>query len=142
MSHSAESLRVGEQLPAARVAFTRSQVDRFLEVVDDGPTREAVAVAPQVPPALALAACLRFLMDLIGLPPGTVHTAQDWRVLARIPVDEPLTCQPAVTRVANRRGMRLLSIELSLRAATAELAQGTMSLVLPDAPSADQGASA
>lgn len=97
---------------------------------------EAVGAAPRshVPPLAVAARAIASLGDLIVLPPGTIHAAQEFEFCRLVPVGAQVVCVAKVGRKVSRGPMRMLTLELSIRDESgAPVQQGRSTIVLPEA---------
>ena len=85
-------------------------VRQYLDAVEDvSPVyREAGVVPPLAVVALAVAA----LLERLGLPPGTVHAAQELECRRVIQIDEQLSCAVTLSRAMRRGEWRLMTADL------------------------------
>ncbi len=67
-----------------------------------------------VPPLAVAALALGALMEVIALPPGTLHGNESLQAHAPVPVGEELTCLTTVTRNSTRAGNVFTTFEFQV----------------------------
>jgi len=91
-----------------------------------------------LPPLQLGALLVGVLIDAIEIPPGLLHTGQSFEFLRPVAPGTELTAELTVAQVAERRGLRLGTVDLELRDAEGACAVGRASVLAP-LPSAGGG---
>ena len=103
---------VGYRPPAQRVHVDPERVRQYLAAVEsESPLYHADS---NVAPPLAIAAwVLRGLIEEIGLPPGSVHVAQEFSFIDTAPLDCTLDATAEVVQASSRAGMDVVVFEVT-----------------------------
>ena len=91
-----------------------------------------------LPPLQLGALLVGALIDAIEIPPGLLHTGQSFEFLRPVAPGTELEAELTVAGVAERRGLRLGTVDLELRSAEGVCAVGRASVLAP-LPSAGGG---
>jgi hypothetical protein len=67
-----------------------------------------------VPPTAIAALGVRTILKELGLPPGTLHAAQEMSMSRAVATGEELSCAAQVTQSSQRRGWQFVVVEFSL----------------------------
>ena len=84
-----------------------------------------------LPPLQLGALLLGTLIDAIEIPPGLLHTGQSFEFLRPVAPGTSLTAELTVAQIAERRGLRLGTVDLELRDAEGACAVGRASVLAP-----------
>ena len=127
----------GGEVDLGRWVMEPDLVGSYLDATGDGSDiyRELNMVPPMALVAIAIGALLRKL----GLPPGTVHAAQELECVRGVRQGEEVTCIASLSRPARREAWSILSASLTLYAADGERLLGGRSTVLVPVNEADGG---
>lgn len=120
----------GDELPAFALSVSAEEARAYLEATGEPAEHWPDAVPPLAPGAFALAA----LMERLPLPPGALHTGQEFEFLRAVRPSEPLEAQIRVAQASERRGNRIVAFEFELRAAEgagAPVLRGRSTVVAP-----------
>lgn len=91
-----------------------------------------------VAPPLAIAALvIAGLIEAIGLPPGSVHTTQDFSFMETVPVGSTVNAAAEVVQAARRGGMDVIVIEITALHGEQTVLTGRSMLILPVAGDAE-----
>jgi acyl dehydratase len=97
---------------------------------------EAVGAArsEHVPPLALAARAIASLGELVALPAGTIHAAQEFELRRLVPVGARVSCVARVARKLARGPVRMLTLETIVSDATGDVVQtGRSTIVLPEA---------
>jgi hypothetical protein len=102
----------GHEFPPATFILSAEDVIRYLDAVDD---RNALYLERGLAPPLCVAAsALGGLLELLELPPGTLHTGQEIEVLGGVPLEVPLTLTGRIAQRSERGGMVISALDFEL----------------------------
>ena len=107
----------GHEFPATELQITAEDVAVYLDAVQDA---NSVYRDRGLAPPLAVAArALGALLDLIELPPGTLHTGQQIESAAGVPLGASLTLSARIAQRSERAGLIIFAIEFEVTVAPA-----------------------
>lgn len=134
---SLDRLQRGDDLPSFALHVSADEVQRYLAA-----TGEAVDLWTHHVPPLALGAfALAGLMERVELPPGLVHTGQEYEFTHPVPHDEAVEVRIRVASRSERRGAVITALESEWRCGDTIVGSGrTTVLVAP--PDADAASAA
>ena len=120
----------GEQLNLGRWELGHEFVEGYLSAVGD---RSPVYVELEAVPPLALAArALGALLQVLSLPPGTVHAAQEMNCKELARLGDEVSCTARLSRAIRRGDWRFMSAEYVLCRADGEvLLEGKSNVLIP-----------
>ncbi len=107
----------GHEFPATELQITAEDVSAYLDAVQDA--NSVYRDCGFAPPLAVAARALGALLDLIELPPGTLHTGQQIESAAGVPLGAPLTLSARLTQRSERAGLIIFAIEYAVTVAPA-----------------------
>ena len=118
----------GQELNLGTWVIDRTFVERYLGATeDDCPIYRELGVAPP----LALAArALGALLEVLQLPPGTLHAAQELDCKRTVGLGEEVACVAKLSRPISRGEWQFVSADFSLSGKDGEVLLGGKSTVL------------
>jgi hypothetical protein len=119
----------GRELPSSRFVLDPKTVKAYRDAVGDTSAVFQEA-SPIVPPSAVAALSLRHLLDVLGLPPGTLHTGQELSFHRIALVDQEMSCLAKVAQAAQRKGWLTLVIEFETSSADGTCVTGRSTLFL------------
>lgn len=120
------SLARGDTLPEFPVSMSAAEVRAYLEATGERSELWETHVPPLALGALTLAG----LMDRIEVPPGIVHTRQEFDFRRVVAIDEPLTVRISVASHSERRGALIAAFESEIVTASGEAVGGGRATVM------------
>lgn len=122
-----DGLSTGHQFPPVHYCLDPDIVTAYVESVGAAPH-------DHVPPLAVAARAIASLGDLIALPPGTIHAAQEFEFHRTVAVGSCVSCRATVARKVSRGPMRMLVLEMNIIDDSGSLVQaGRSTIVLPEA---------
>ena len=122
------SLARGDALPPIALSVSAEEAAAYLDATGEPVERWADAVPPLAQGALLLGA----LMEQLALPPGALHTGQEFAFLRAVAPGEPLEGRIAVAQHSERRGSVIAAFDLELRDADGEpVLRGRSTVIAP-----------
>ncbi|MBI4198500.1 MAG: MaoC family dehydratase N-terminal domain-containing protein [Chloroflexi bacterium] len=123
-------LAAGQRIGPLQLHLTPSLVACYLSAVGDASgVYHELSLAP--PTALA-AFALRALLEQTGLPPGTMHLAQELASYRSVALGEVLSCEGMATQRRQRRDGDFLALEFTLADAQGNpVMEGKSTLLTP-----------
>ncbi len=115
----------GDKLRPFSLRVSAEDVRAYLEATGEPAEPWTDAVPPLVPGAFVIAG----LMEQLPLPPGALHTGQEFEFLRTIAPDEPLEARLRVAQCSERRGRVIGVLELELRAGDVPVLRGRSTVV-------------
>lgn len=107
----------GHEFPTTELQITAEDVSVYLDAVQDA---NSVYLDRGLAPPLAVAArALGALLDLIELPPGTLHTGQQIESAAGVPLGASLTLSARIVQRSERAGLIISTLEFEVTVAPA-----------------------
>jgi len=70
---------------------------------------------PIVPPMAVAAFALRWVLEDLGIPNGTLHTGQEMAFIGTVPVGETLKCVAKIAQNSVRTGFRFIGVGMDVR---------------------------
>ena len=118
----------GQELNLGTWVIDRKFVERYLGAIeDDSPIYGELGVAPP----LALAArAMGALLEVLRLPPGTLHAAQELDCKRTVGLGEAVTCVAKLSRPLSRGEWHFISVDFSLNGKDGDVLLGGKSTVL------------
>ncbi len=114
---SLSDLPKGFQFPITSFQLTAEDVSRYLDAVQDA---NAVYRELGLAPPLAVAArALGALLEVLELPPGTLHTGQEIEARAAVPAGASLALAGRIGQRSERAGLVISAIEFEVTLADA-----------------------
>ena len=102
----------GYRFPNVTFSLTEAAVSPYLEAVED---RNPLYLERGLAPPLAVAArALGALLDLIELPPGTLHAGQEVEVRGGVPIGAALALAGRIAQRSERAGLIVSIIEFEV----------------------------
>ena len=127
----------GYEFPATELQLTAEDILAYLGAVQDA---NSVYRDRGLAPPLAVAArALGALLQMLELPPGTLHTGQQVESAAGVPLDASLTLSGRIAQRSERAGLIISVIEFEVTVAPA-LADKTPALTCKTTVMAPAGA--
>lgn len=123
-------LAAGQRIGPLQLHLTPLLVTNYLSAVGDA---SAVYRELSLAPPTALAAfALRALLEQTGLPPGTMHLAQELASYRSVALGEVLSCMGRTTQRSQRRDGAFLALEFTLADAQGNtVLEGKATLMTP-----------
>ena len=122
-----DELTPGHEFPPVHYSLDPSLIEAYVEAV--GATPRA-----HVPPLAVAARAIASLGDLVALPAGTIHAAQEFEFHRLVPSGARMVCAATVARKLTRGVMRMLTLEMTISDESGVLVQkGRSTIVLPEA---------
>ena len=121
----------GDALPPFAVHIDEDDVRAYLAATGEADGPSAELWRERVPPLAVGAFAFSALMELMPLPPGTLHAGQEFEFVRSVPAGGELTATVTVERRAERRGSLLTTLLLELRVGDEPVATGHTTLVTP-----------
>lgn len=122
-----DDLTPGHEFPPVHYSLGPEVVEPYVEAV--GASQRA-----HVPPLAVAARAIASLGDLMSLPAGTIHAAQDFEFYRLVPVGARVSCVASVVRKLSRGGVRMLTLEINVSDESGTAVQkGRSTIVLPEA---------
>ena len=121
----------GQELDLGRWIVDRRFTDEYLGAVEDG---SSIYAELGVAPPMALAArALGNMLDVLSLPPGTIHAAQELECGRLVKLGEEVSCVARVSRPRRQGGWRFISADFAVRGQDAEAAlRGKITVLVPE----------
>jgi len=124
-----EQLEVGYEFPSTTYALTPEIISKYLEAVEEIPCPQIESVPPMAIAAYAMSA----LSQVLSLPPGSIHTAQEMEFLQSVPLGTTVSCSAKIVQKQARARFRLLVVEINIRDQDEELVLlEKTTLILPE----------
>jgi len=122
-----DELASGHEFSPVRYCLDAETVSAYVEAVGANPRSH-------VPPLAVAARGIASLGELIALPAGTIHAAQEFEFYGLVPVGARVVCVATVTRKLSRGAMRMLTLEMNISDESgAPVQKGRSTIVLPEA---------
>jgi hypothetical protein len=102
----------GHQFPPATFILTAEDVIRYLDAVEDSNT--LYLERSLAPPLCVAASALGGLLELLELPPGTLHTGQEIEVRGGVPIGVSLTLTGRIAQRSERGGLVISALDFEL----------------------------
>lgn len=124
---SYDELSPGQEFPPIEFELDAGTVSAYVEAVGAAPSGH-------VPPLAVAARAIASLGELVSLPAGTIHAAQEFEFQRLVPVGTRVACVARVARKLARGPVRMLTLETIVSDATGDVVQkGRSTIVLPEA---------
>ena len=124
--HALSQLRRGDRLQPFEICLGVDDVRGYLEATGEDPARWSETVPPLALGAFALGG----LMEQLGVPSGMLHSGQEFDFLRPIACGQSVTVETTVGSHTERRGTRLIALDLSLEAAGEVAVMGRTTIVI------------
>lgn len=102
----------GHEFPPATFILTAEDVIRYLDAVED--SNALYLERGLAPPLCVAASALGGLLELLELPPGTLHTGQEIEVRGGVPIGVSLTLTGRIAQRSERGGMVISALDFEL----------------------------
>jgi acyl dehydratase len=109
---SYQDLREGQEFPPTAFQVDPSTVADYLKAVEEN--NSLYENTELVPPMAVAALSLKALIDVISMPPGTVHVSQEFEFTANVKTGDTLTSRAVVSRVQERGKLHLINVDTSV----------------------------
>lgn len=121
----------GQEIGPIEVSLSPSLVSDYVAAVSN--SNEAGGDTPRFVPAAGLAAfALGALLKSIGLPPGTMHLAQEFAAHKAVTIGETLACKGRIGQRSQRRDGVFWTVEFTLASAQGSpVMEGKATLLTP-----------
>ncbi|MBI4233582.1 MAG: MaoC family dehydratase N-terminal domain-containing protein [Chloroflexi bacterium] len=117
-------------MPSSTYVLARDVVQAYVAAVGDGST--LYQESDLVPPTALAALALRSILEVVTLPPGTMHGGQELQFLRAMRTGQRITCQAQVAHNSTRAGSRFLAIDLDVRDEGGEpVLHGRSTIIVP-----------
>jgi len=115
--------------PPTTFELTPDFVTAYLDATcDEAPVYAEAALAP---PLAVAARALGTLLDLVELPPGSLHTGQEMEVHAGIPSDATLELSGRVAQRSERAGMTIAALDFAVARGADVVMRGRTTVMMP-----------
>ena len=131
VDHSA--LEPGQIISDHTYRLDGETVAGYVDAVDDRSGPLPQGDGPGFAPPMAVAALgLRGVMDVLAVPPGTLHVGQDLEFVGAVRIGERLECRATVLQNSVRGGRRFFVVALSTQDGEGrQVMRGKSTLLLP-----------
>ena len=102
----------GHEFPPTTFILSVEDVIRYVDAVEDGNT--VYLERGMAPPLCVAASALGGLLELLELPPGTLHTGQEIEVQGGVPIGVELTLTGRIAQRSERGGMVITALDFEL----------------------------
>ncbi len=102
----------GYEFPATALRITAEDVLAYVDAVQD--TNSVYQDRGFAPPLAVAAQALGALLQVLELPPGTLHTGQQFECAAGVPLGASLTLSGRIAQRSERAGLIISVIELEV----------------------------
>ena len=119
------TLRRGDELPPIAFTVTAEDARAYLEATGEPPERWTEVVPPLALGAFALGELLRRM----PLPPGALHTGQEFDFLAAVAPGTPLEAHVTIAQRSERQAAVIIVFAIELRASGNVVARGRSTLM-------------
>ncbi len=102
----------GQEIGPVHLSIDHVQVQDYLAAVGD--VSEVYRQTRLVPPTALGAWAMRALLELVGLPPGTVHLSQETESRQTVASGATLSCRGRIAQRSQRRDSLFWAIEFTL----------------------------
>ncbi len=102
----------GHRFHLATFILTAEDVIRYLDAVEDSNT--LYLERGLAPPPCVAASALGGLLELLELPPGTLHTGQEIAVQGGVPIGVSLTLTGRIAQRSERGGLVITALDFEL----------------------------
>ena len=124
-----EQLEEGYEFPSATYELTPETIASYLEAVGDITFLQTGSVPPMAIAAYAMSA----LSQVLSMPPGSIHTAQEMEFLKSVPLGTTVSCNARVVQKQARARFRLLVVEINISDQDEEVVlREKTTLILPE----------
>ncbi|MBI4201683.1 MAG: MaoC family dehydratase N-terminal domain-containing protein [Chloroflexi bacterium] len=124
------AITAGQELGPMQLALDPTRIAEYLRAAGD--TNLLYGMTYLAPPPALAAFALAELLKVTGLPPGTMHLAQEVTVLAAASVGAAVTCKGRVTQRSQRRDGLFWTVEFSVADAQGNpVMEGKTTLLTP-----------
>ena len=120
-------LRRGVELDTIALRMTAEEARAYLDATGEPSERWTDAVPPLALGAFVIAA----LTEQLPLPPGAIHTGQEFEFLRTVAPGEPLEAHVRIAQQSERREMLIVAVEFELRATDAVVLRGRSTVIVP-----------
>jgi acyl dehydratase len=108
-----DKLPIGHSLPATERKVTQQMVLTYLNAVGDhSPVYES---GEWVPPTALSALTVRFMLETMGLPPGTLHASQEIKICRPVTTNSKILYEVKVAQNTIRQPWRFLVLDVMAR---------------------------
>ena len=120
----------GQEISGASFLLDPAMVQAYTSAVEE--SSPVYRDTTPVPPTAIAALGVRTILKELGLPPGTLHAAQEMSMSRAVAAGEELSCAAKVAQSSQRRGWQFVIVEFSLadREGNAVL-EGRTTLMVP-----------
>ena len=108
-----DKLPTGHSLAAMEHRITKEMVVAYLNAVGDH--SPVYKNGGWVPPTAVIALTVRFILETLGLPSGTLHASQEIEMCKPVPTDSNVIYEVKVTQNAIRHPWRFLVLDVMAR---------------------------
>ncbi|MCH8025983.1 MAG: MaoC family dehydratase N-terminal domain-containing protein [Chloroflexi bacterium] len=108
----------GHEFPATGLQITAEDALAYLDAVQDA--NSVYQDCGLAPPLAVAALALGALLDLMELPPGALHTGQQFESAAGVPFGASLTMNGRIAQRSERAGLIVSAIEFEVTIAGAD----------------------
>jgi len=110
------ALAVGDIISDRKILLCADSVERYLAAVrDESGVFDPSDSCTAVPPMAVAAFSLRGVLDDLGIPRGTLHTAQEMAFHGEVVVGETLSCTASIAQNAVRGSLRFIAVVMDVR---------------------------
>ncbi len=102
----------GQELGPVPLTTDQATVQRYMDAV--GEASRLYNAERLVPPTALAAWAMRALLELVGLPPGTVHLSQETETRQAVASGATLSCRGRISQRSQRRDSLFWTIEFTL----------------------------
>lgn len=129
MTIDIESIVPGETFLKVSIVASKASVQAYhaaIGIYSQGQNEEGV-----IPPTAVSAMAITEAITAIGLPPGSIHTAQELQFITPIQFNDRLNCTARMIQNATRNGNRFLTIDFSVECHGEISLTGRSSILIP-----------
>lgn len=110
------ALAVGDTISDRKILLCTDSVGRYAAAVrDESGVFDPSDSRSAVPPMAVAAFSLRGVLDDLGIPRGTLHTAQEMSFHGEVSVAETLHCTASIAQNAVRGSLRFIAVVMDVR---------------------------
>lgn len=125
------ALAVGDTISDRNILLCSDSVERYVAAVrDESGVFDPSDSSSAVPPMATAAFSLRGVLDDLGIPRGTLHTAQEMSFLGEVSVGETLSCTASIAQNAVRGALRFIAVVMDVRGADQSLVMTAKSTIV------------
>ncbi len=129
MSATLAALPRGHEFPPTTFTLSPEWVVAYIDAVGDAAIWDAGSAL--VPPMAVAALSIRAMIEASPLPPGTLHAGQELAFHRAVSIGEELTVAASIASRGERVGWVLMSVDLAVSAAGAQVMTGRATVTFP-----------